>query len=296
EAVQRIVAETVRKRGIELIHPKQMTEAGFIVAQIESEIHAADIVIAILTGKNPNCVHEIALAESAKRPVLLIAGSDKDLYFDIRHLRCMMYGSAGELDTLAARLDDGIATTLAKMPAQPEARQIVRPPGLLDDGIAAFLGPTLCGPLQPVSVTSWTEFTRVFGAPLPPSQSYLGYAVRGFFENGGREAWIVRVVDAYTSGAYADVAIGDETLRLYARNPGAWANRIALCLEPGTRTGLRLRIGATDIGREELERLDSAAIPADWEDYDNLGVLPTAPNNIVSCVNERSGFVEAEFL
>src|SRR5262249_50300492 len=119
-------------------------------------------------------------------------GSDKDLYFDIRHLRCMMYGSAGELDTLAARLDDGIATTLAKMPAQPEARQIVRPPGLLDDGIAAFLGPTLRGPLQPVSVTSWTGFTRVFGAPLPPFQSYLGYAVRGFFENGGREAWPAR--------------------------------------------------------------------------------------------------------
>src|SRR5262249_58933077 len=103
-------------------------------------------------------------------------------------------------------------------------------------------------------------------------------------------------VDAYSSGACADVAIGDETLRLYARYPGAWANRIALRLEPGTRTGLRLRIGATDIGREELERLDSAAIPADWEDYDNLGVLPTAPNNIGSCINERSGVVEAALL
>ncbi len=60
--------------------------------------------------------------------------------------------------------------------------------------IAAFIGRTLKGPVnEPVPVRSFADFTRVFGGLWQPST--LSYAVEQFFENGGRCAVIVRVVN-----------------------------------------------------------------------------------------------------
>jgi phage tail sheath protein FI len=60
--------------------------------------------------------------------------------------------------------------------------------------IAAFVGRTLKGPVnEPVPVRSFADFQRVFGGLWQPST--LSYAVDQFFENGGRCAVIVRVVN-----------------------------------------------------------------------------------------------------
>jgi hypothetical protein len=86
-------------------------------------------------------------------------------------------------------------------------------------GIAAFLGRTLKGPVnQPLSVRSFGEFQQHFGGLWQPST--LSYAVEHFFENGGREAYIVRVVNGarpptLTLPAYAGA------LQLIAVNPGS---------------------------------------------------------------------------
>src|SRR5271166_5245857 len=57
---------------------------------------------------------------------------------------------------------------------------------------------TLVPTPTPVLVTSFAEFTRQFGRPLPlpdPSDnSYLAYAVKGFFDNGGQLCYISRVL------------------------------------------------------------------------------------------------------
>ena len=57
---------------------------------------------------------------------------------------------------------------------------------------------TLVPDPTPVLVTSFADFTRQFGSPLPlpdpTNNSYLGYAVQGFFANGGLRAYISRVV------------------------------------------------------------------------------------------------------
>jgi phage tail sheath protein FI len=92
---------------------------------------------------------------------------------------------------------------------------------------AAFVGPARRGPIAgaalpftpaggftleadraPVFLTSFAEFVRRFGFPLPlvtnaadPDTGYLGYAVKAFFDNGGRRCYITRIVtSAATSG------------------------------------------------------------------------------------------------
>ncbi len=60
--------------------------------------------------------------------------------------------------------------------------------------IAAFIGRALKGPVnEPVPIRSFADYTRVFGGLWQPST--LSYAVEQFFENGGRCAIIVRVVN-----------------------------------------------------------------------------------------------------
>ena len=77
-------------------------------------------------------------------------------------------------------------------PAQPhrDTHAIERVP----TAVAAFAGRTLKGPVnQALPVRSFNEFQQYFGGLWQPST--LGYAVEQFFENGGREARIVRVAN-----------------------------------------------------------------------------------------------------
>ena len=88
-----------------------------------------------------------------------------------------------------------------------------------------FVGATERGPTSPTLVTSWAEFEQTFGGfidipPLNHPHCYLPYAVRGFFDNGGRRAYIARVVGR--NGARRrlprlDEYVGDATLDPEAR-------------------------------------------------------------------------------
>jgi phage tail sheath protein FI len=75
---------------------------------------------------------------------------------------------------------------------------------------AGFLGYAERGPLdKPTLVTSFAEFERHFGGFLPSVKDstdisqirWLAYAVKGFFENGGKRAFITRVADSTAAKA-----------------------------------------------------------------------------------------------
>src|SRR4051812_21679440 len=58
--------------------------------------------------------------------------------------------------------------------------------------VAAFVGRALRGPVdEPVTISSFTEFERIFGGLW--RESGLGYAVRDYFLNGGGLALVVRL-------------------------------------------------------------------------------------------------------
>lgn len=61
---------------------------------------------------------------------------------------------------------------------------------------AAFLGPCMQGPLNtPTKLTSWDQFKTRFGDQPVPGFN-LWYAVRGFYENGGKTCFVTRVSNA----------------------------------------------------------------------------------------------------
>ena len=85
--------------------------------------------------------------------------------------------------------------------------------------LTAFVGRTLRGPVnEPVTVTSMDEFTRSFGGAWQASPMWS--CVNDYFENGGRAALIVRVVNG---GRRAQLTLpaADRGLQLEAQSPGA---------------------------------------------------------------------------
>jgi len=60
----------------------------------------------------------------------------------------------------------------------------------VETGVTAFLGVTAQGPRhEPIRVGSYEQYEKVFGA----ADGYMTMALRGFFDNGGRTAYVVNV-------------------------------------------------------------------------------------------------------
>jgi uncharacterized protein len=140
-------------------------------------------------------------------------------------------------------------------PLPPIDEDSADPPPIkgVQTSVAAFLGETAIGPAEPAEVLSLLDFVRQFGdAPCP-----LRDALRGFFDNGGRRAVVVRIIPA-TSGpatladylGAAEDAIGEgatglaaleraDVALIYAPNalaiPGLAEALIAHCERPRDR-------------------------------------------------------------
>jgi phage tail sheath protein FI len=96
---------------------------------------------------------------------------------------------------------------------------------------AAFLGETERGPTRPRLVTSSNDYLRNFGGAFGDDK-YVPYAVTGFFDNGGRRAYICRLVGAGAATSTLSVA----GLDLDASGPGLWGDRIRIKLTEGSAT------------------------------------------------------------
>lgn len=107
--------------------------------------------------------------------------------------------------------------------------------------VAAFLVRSLRGvPNVPVTVRGFSDFTVNFGGY---SENLFGaFAVRGFFDNGGTEAKIVRLVGSGALAATRDFndRAGNPTLRISAGvrgrpDPGAWGNGLRITMQDHPR-------------------------------------------------------------
>ena len=116
-----------------------------------------------------------------------------------------------------------------------------QPIARLPGAVTAFVGRTVRGPVnQPLLLDSFADYQQVFGGLWQPSP--LSYAVEQYFENGGRQAVVVRVVNG---GAPATMSLpcGGETLTLEAQSPGS-------------RETLRASIDYDNIGPAEEKRFN----------------------------------------
>ena len=118
---------------------------------------------------------------------------------------------------------------------------------------AGFIGVSRRGPTEgrPQLVTEYQDFVRAYGGPFDFGTAFAGYdqlphALRGFFANGGRRAYIMRVTPASATAA-SQTLQGGLILRLLQDVPATQATARLTSLR-GIRNGTRLRFSMVKDG------------------------------------------------
>jgi hypothetical protein len=170
---------------------------------------------------------------------------------------------------------------------------------------AGFVGLTERGPTTPRLVTSWVEYLRWYGGYIDTEVSYLPFAAKGFFDNGGQRAFVARVHRADAVRAVIPIGAGPPNLQLEAVGAGEWGNRVFVRVAAASRPApnrprfrLTLLYYVTPPPVPFVDPLDSANVadpnrrtPDVVEDYDNLGIDPAGPNFVGTLIDGASQLV-----
>jgi len=167
----------------------------------------------------------------------------------------------------------GLAFEATRPPASPEP---------LRSDVAGFIGPLRRGPVgMPMRVAGWRESLVLFGGLARQSQT--SYAARGYFENGGQVAHLIRIAGPSSLTAEAHWTVGEfdqnsnqweanfpgnagfrhSQFTITAANPGEWANRTRISLHYrkeglSGEPRLDLRIRVPDEPLETIAQLEPA--------------------------------------
>lgn len=79
------------KCGLDCIRGDDIFGSNVIMEDVLAVIRRAKVVIADLTGQNPNVCYELGIADRNGSPVLLLTQSLDDVPFDLRHRRVLVY-------------------------------------------------------------------------------------------------------------------------------------------------------------------------------------------------------------
>jgi phage tail sheath protein FI len=174
----------------------------------------------------------------------------------------------------------------------------VRPLEAASTSTAAFVGLAERGPDDATRVTSWAEFLRLYGSFT--TDGFLAHSVFQYFNNGGRQAYIVRVTRS--DAATAVVTLNNRAsapvagVTFSARDKGAWGNSLLLQIEEGTldpgnlfRVSVRLQ---DDPAVVPANVLDTPALEA----FDNLSMDPASPDYVVAVLAQNSTLISAQVL
>lgn len=165
--------------------------------------------------------------------------------------------------------------------------------------ITAFVGWAAKGPTDRAErVFSWADFERKFGGL--DKRSLLGYSVYHFFNNGGSDAYIIRLVTSgsededVVNSAIAKVTLG--SLEISAGNPGDWANNYAVITKKRPAPDdKRFRVEVVRITLKPnsdptLKTVEASTV----EVFENLSMDPSDARSIEKVLENESNFVRGK--
>jgi len=89
--LRHIIEPAMNELDVVPVRSDQMTEPGRISQQMFREILVSDLCVAVLTFLNPNVFYELAFAQCASQPVVILLQKGSKLPFDIQDLRVIEY-------------------------------------------------------------------------------------------------------------------------------------------------------------------------------------------------------------
>ncbi len=170
--------------------------------------------------------------------------------------------------------------------------------------IAAFIGPTRRGTeSKVVRVEGWRGYVREFGGL--PDRATLPYSIRGYFENGGEVAYVVRICGKDPETAKDDWIVGEidgtacwtsdsptgfsrTAYEITASSPGSWANGLSVSITyrnrgPASEPDADIRVLVQGENVEHFAGVDPAAIDQEINGRSVLIRMIPAGASVLSC-------------
>jgi hypothetical protein len=88
---EKLYAPTLRKLALEPKRGDDLFRPGAVIENVWALVKASRVLVADLTGGNPNVYYELGLAHALGKPVVLVAAALEDIPFDLRHLNRLIY-------------------------------------------------------------------------------------------------------------------------------------------------------------------------------------------------------------
>ncbi|MBE8540250.1 hypothetical protein [Geoglobus acetivorans] len=88
---ENIIKLALEEVGFKVVKADDIFEPGPVIEQIWEYINKAEIILADVTGRNPNVFYELGIAHTLGKNVIIITQSEDDVPFDLRHLRYFKY-------------------------------------------------------------------------------------------------------------------------------------------------------------------------------------------------------------
>lgn len=181
---------------------------------------------------------------------------------------------------------------------------------------AGFIGETERGPVEARFISNFIQFQRIYGGfawKTKTKESYLPYALDGFFANGGKRCFVARVMG--DGSQTASLTLGEQSknpkvrkkkedvvepeqpsssnsgLTIRAIGPGAWGNRIGIAVEDASEVSqnkpnlfkLIVRYVSNGPGSETIA-----------EEYDNLDINPASSEFYERKINSASNLIRVQ--
>lgn len=261
----------IGEESLSVAHPYGEPDLDAVRSTLEGSRGLLAIVAAANTGSDPPSpqVHlAISMAIRSSLPVAVAEvhpGDAEDLPAqqeggppdaDIARIAV----AAGAIDAGVERIADVLHTWLAEgFTAIPRIE-------IDHEVVAAFIGFTDRAPLDedgtPRPIASWSEYLENYGGFTADNSALLPYAVRGWFLNGGRKCYVVRIANWEPSDERSRVSLparGQEDTRaldVMVRH-GVW-DPVAVVIEPphggADATGaFDMRVRVNDVEAEAFE-------------------------------------------
>ncbi len=87
QILKHIIAPAAKSCGYKAIRADQISEPGIITSQVIQHIVDDPLVIADLTGRNPNVFYELAIRHAIKKPLVQIIKKGESIPFDVAGTR-----------------------------------------------------------------------------------------------------------------------------------------------------------------------------------------------------------------
>ncbi len=88
---ERVIRVAVEDAGLSCVRADEIFSKAQVTNDIWTQIRKCRLVLAELTGKNPNVLYELGLAHAVGKPAIIITRNEEDVPFDLKALRYLFY-------------------------------------------------------------------------------------------------------------------------------------------------------------------------------------------------------------